>query len=267
MHDKTGMSDFEGKVALVTGGARGLGEAISRRLAAGGAAVAVTDIDLEPAAAVAAAIGVDGVAARAYRFDVASWDSATEVIGAAEADLGPIDVLVCNAGVSRSIDFLDVDEAEWDRVLDINLKGLFNTLRTVLPGMVERERGRVVSISSISAKVAYPRFSHYNASKFGGLGLVQTLAAEMAQYGITINSVLPGVMNTPLQRRLVEEMVASGGEFDTVEKAETWFSEMLPLGRRQPVEDVAEMVAYLASEKGRNLTAGSYHVDGGLAPR
>jgi NAD(P)-dependent dehydrogenase (short-subunit alcohol dehydrogenase family) len=259
--------DFAGKVALVTGGGRGLGEAICRRLGAGGAAIAVTDVDLDVAEAVAAALREAGGPARAYRLDVADWDSARATVAAVEADLGPIDVLVCNAGVSRSIDFLEIDEAEWDRVLDVNLKGLFICLRTVLPGMVERERGRVVNISSISAKAAYPRFAHYTASKFGGLGLVQTVAAEVARYGITVNSVLPGVMDTPLQRRLVEEMVAAGGEFESVEKAEAWFAEMLPLGSPQPVEDVAEMVAFLASDHGRHMTAASYHVDGGITPR
>ena len=171
-------------------------------------------------------------------------------------------------GVSHSIRFLDIDEAEWDRIVDTNLKGLFVMLRAVIPGMVERRAGRVVSIGSISSKAAYPRFAHYTASKFGALGLAQVVAAEVAPFNVTINTVCPGVMKTPMQHSLVSQMlVTEGGDFATEEAAESWFTSQLPLGRPQPVEDVAEMVAYLASDLGRNMTGGSYHVDGGMTPR
>jgi NAD(P)-dependent dehydrogenase (short-subunit alcohol dehydrogenase family) len=260
--------DFHGAVAMVTGGARGLGEGVCHKLAQYGATVAVTDIDLAAAGAVAAALADAGHRARAFEHDVTSWDDSHRVVAEIEDELGEIGVLVCNAGVSRSIAFLEIDEGEWDRVLQINLKGLFITLRAVVPRMVQRRAGRVAVIASISSKHAYPRFAHYNASKFGALGLAQTVAAEVAAYNVTVNSVLPGVMETPMQRQLVEQMLKrNGGEFETMEEADAWFNDQLPLGAPQPVEDVAEMVAYLTSDLGRHMTGGSYHVDGGMTPR
>jgi meso-butanediol dehydrogenase / (S,S)-butanediol dehydrogenase / diacetyl reductase len=261
------MSDFEGKVALVTGGGQGLGATVCEELARNGATVAVTDIALANAQAVADRIADAGGSARAFQCDVSDWGRMEAVTDEVESTLGPIDVLVCNAGVSQSIHFLDISEKDWDRVIDINLKGLFITLRTVVPKMVRRRRGRVVYVGSISSKVAYPRFAHYNASKFGGLGLAQTVAAEVAQHNITVNTVCPGVMDTPMQRDLVRQMVEENDEFETVEQAEKWFDDMLPLGAPQPVEDVASMVLYLASEKARHITGASFHVDGGIAPR
>jgi meso-butanediol dehydrogenase / (S,S)-butanediol dehydrogenase / diacetyl reductase len=262
------MPEFQGRVAVVTGGGRGLGEAVCKKLSEYGATVAVTDIDLEAAAAVAATFNAAGRRAKAYELDVTSWTNVHEIVRDIEADLGPIDVLVSNAGVSHSIRFLEIDEAEWDRIVDTNLKGLFIVLRAVIPGMVERRIGRVVSIGSISSKAAYPRFAHYTASKFGALGLAQVVAAEVAPFNVTINTVCPGVMNTPMQHSLVKQMLVSeGGDFASEEEAEAWFISQLPLGVAQPAEDVAEMVAYLASDLARNMTAGSYHVDGGMTPR
>lgn len=260
------MPNFEGKVAVVTGGGRGLGEAICKKLAEYGATVAVADIDLEFASAVATSLKDSG--SQPYKLDVTSWANAHGVIRQIEADLGEIGVMVSNAGVSHSIPFLDIDEAEWDRIVDTNLKGLFIMLKAVIPGMVNRRYGRVVSIASISAKAAYPRFAHYTASKFGALGLAQVVAQEVAPFNVTINSVCPGVMNTPMQKSLVQQMLVSeGGNFATEEEAEAWFTSQLPQGRSQPVEEVAEMVAYLASDLARSMTAGSYHVDGGMTPR
>lgn len=261
------MFDFEGAVALVTGGGQGLGRVICERLAQNGAAVAVTDVDGSQATSVADQIARTVGPARGFQCDVTDAARLEAVVEQVESEMGPIGVLVCNAGVSQSIHFLDLSEKDWDRVIDINLKGLFLTLKTVIPRMVPRRRGRVVYVGSISSKVAYPRFAHYNASKFGGLGLAQTVALEVAQHNITVNTVCPGVMDTPMQRDLVRQMVDENDEFETVEQAEKWFDNMLPLGAYQPVEDVADMVVYLASDKARHITAASFHVDGGVAPR
>lgn len=165
------MSVFEGAVALVTGGGQGLGEAICNKLAVDGAVVAVTDVNLPAAQGVARRLEAEGHTARAYECNVTSWDGVHAVVDSIEQELGPIAILVCNAGVSQSIDFLKMNEHEWDRVIEINLKGLFVTMRSVVPRMVERRKGRVVHIGSISSKVGYARFAHYTASKFGGLGL------------------------------------------------------------------------------------------------
>lgn len=261
------MFDFQGAVALVTGGGQGLGRVICERLAENGAAVAVTDVVSSQAKAVAEQIARTGGTARAFQCDVTDAARLEAVTDQVENEMGAIDVLVCNAGVSQSVHFLELTEKDWDRVLEINLKGLFLTLKTVIPRMVPRRRGRVVYVGSISSKVAYPRFAHYNASKFGGLGLAQTVALEVAEHNITVNTVCPGVMDTPMQRDLVRQMVEENDEFETVEQAEKWFDDMLPLGSYQPVEDVADMVIYLASDKARHITAASFHVDGGVAPR
>ena len=262
------MPEFNGAVALVTGGGRGLGAAICTKLATDGAAVAVADIDLAVAQELAERLAGEGVAASAYRHDVTSWQSSHEVVEAVERDLGDIAILVNNAGVSKPVPFLELSEAEWDRVLDVNLKGVFITLRAVLPGMAARRRGRVVNIGSISSKQPYPNFAHYGASKFGALGLSQTVAAEMAQYGVTINTVCPGIMETPLKDGLIREMLAGDrAQFSSEEEAKEWFKGLVPLGAAQPVEDVAELVAFLASDHARHMTGGSYHIDGGMVPR
>jgi NAD(P)-dependent dehydrogenase (short-subunit alcohol dehydrogenase family) len=261
------MPTFPGTVALVTGAARGIGAATSTCLAEYGAAVAVTDADFDAAEALAESLVARGLNAKPYRYDVTNWDDATSVVDRVEAELGPIGILVNNAGVSKFVGFLDLDEAEWDRVLDINLKGTFVTTRAVLPGMVARGAGRVVNMASICGKLGYAQFSHYSTSKFGIIGLTQALAAEMAPHGITVNAVCPGIVETPLKGQLIQDMIAGPSDITSEEEALAWFKSYIPLGRPQPPEDIAEMVAFIASEHGRNMTGGSYHVDGGITPR
>jgi meso-butanediol dehydrogenase/(S,S)-butanediol dehydrogenase/diacetyl reductase len=261
------MQDLSGRVALVTGGARGIGEAISVKLAEYGATVAVTDANLDAAQAVADKIVTHGGRSQAVRFDVTSWQDAHTVVARVEADLGPIDILVNNAGLSRFVSFLDLDEAEWDRVLAVNLKGVFNSCRAVLPGMVARSRGRVINLASILAKVGEPNFAHYSASKFGVIGLTQSLAAEMAPHNITVNAVCPGIVDTPMWTDLYTQAIEGSDLWSSADEVRSWVTARIPLGRTQPPEDIAEMVAYLASDLARNMTGGSYHVDGGMVPR
>jgi NAD(P)-dependent dehydrogenase (short-subunit alcohol dehydrogenase family) len=258
------MPDLSGTVALVTGGAQGMGRAISNKLAEYGASVAVTDADLDGAKATSDEIGPTS---RAFRYDVTSWDGAQQVVGDVESELGPIGVLVNNAGVSRRVEFLDLPEAEWDRVVSVNLKGVYTTCRAVLPGMVERRSGRVVNIASILGKTGEQGFAHYSASKFGVIGLTQTIAAEMAPHGITVNSVCPGIVDTPMWADLYKDALAQSDEFSSEDEIRAFVLGRIPLGRTQPAEDIAEMVAFLASDLGRNMTGGSYHVDGGMVPR
>jgi NAD(P)-dependent dehydrogenase (short-subunit alcohol dehydrogenase family) len=257
------MRDFSGTVALVTGGAQGMGRAICQKLAEYGASVAVTDADLDGAKATADELS----AGLAFHYDVTSWDGARQVVRDVEGELGPIGVLVNNAGVSRRVVFLDLPEAEWDRVVAVNLKGVFNTCRAVLPGMVERRSGRVVNIASILGKTGEEGFAHYAASKFGVIGLTQTVAAEMAPYGITANAVCPGIVDTPMWADLYKDALAQSDMFSSEDDVRAFVVSRIPLGRTQPAEDIAEMVAFLASDLGRNMTGGSYHVDGGMVPR
>lgn len=261
------MSEFANRVALVTGGGRGIGAAIATRLARGGANVAITDYDGASADALAARLRGAGLQAAGYAMDVTQAASVADTVAAIERDLGPIAILVNNAGVSHFTAFLDMSEAEWDQVLTVNLKGVFLTCRTVLPGMAARRAGRIVNMSSILGKLGEPNFVHYAASKFGVLGLTQSLAAEFAAFDITANCVCPGIVETPLWNGLDEEAVARSDLFASAQEVRDYVRSRIPLGRTQPVEDIAEMVAFLASDKARNMTGGSYHVDGGMAPR
>lgn len=258
------MSEFDGKVALVTGGGRGIGAAICARLAAGGAVVAVTDRDMDNAQTVAAALTTQGLKAAAFRLDVADADAVQATVADINGRLGPVDILVNNAGVSQFKPLLEMTEADWDRVLTINLKGTFLTCRAVIPGMRERGGGRIVNIGSLFSKIGNENFSHYAAAKFGVLGFTQSIAAEFAPANITANCVIPGLVWTPMWS-------GPGGMAETAfaseQEAREFHRTRTPLGRGQTPEDVAEMVAFLVSEKGRNLTGGSYHVDGGAVPR
>jgi len=261
------MPEFSGAVALVTGGARGLGQAICEKLSAYGASVAVTDADLAGATRASDQLVAAGRTARAYELDVTSAEDARRAVAAVEEELGPIAVLVNNAGISRRAEFLDLSESEWERTLSVNLTGVFNTCRAVLPGMAQRRSGSVVNISSILGKMGEAGFAHYSASKFGVIGLTQAIAAEMAPLGVTANTVLPGIVETPMWDALYEDAVAQSDLFSSEDDVRAFVLSRIPLGRTQAPEDIAEMVAFLASDLGRNMTGGSYHVDGGMVPR
>jgi meso-butanediol dehydrogenase / (S,S)-butanediol dehydrogenase / diacetyl reductase len=256
--------DLSGRVAVVTGGGSGLGAAECVKLADYGAAVAIADINPAAAQSVADRIGESGGQAVAVEQDVTSWDSCQALVPAVEEALGPIDILVNNAGVSKRAPLLEMDEAEWDRVMDINVKGHFMTIRAVAPGMMERRSGRIVTTSSVVGRQAFPNFSHYCASKFAVRGLTQSLAGEFAPYGVTINAICPGVVKTPLHEGILDQMADASG----VSKEEAWtdFVGLIPLQRPQSADEIAEMVAYLASDHARNMTGCSYDVNGGMLP-
>lgn len=258
------MGDFDGKVALVTGGGGGIGAAICSVLAAGGAKVAIIDRNLESAEQVAGRLAEQGLQAAPFELNVTDAAAVASVVADVEARLGPINILVNNAGVSQFKALLDMSEEDWDRILTVNLKGTFLMCRAVLGGMKERGAGRIINIGSLLSKIGNENFSHYAASKFGVLGFTQSIAAEFASSNITANCVIPGLVWTPMWS-------GPGGMaetfFSSQEDAKDFHRSYTPLGRGQTPEDVAEMVAFLASEKGRNMTGGSYHVDGGAVPR
>jgi meso-butanediol dehydrogenase/(S,S)-butanediol dehydrogenase/diacetyl reductase len=255
------MMEFNGKVALVTGGGSGIGAEIVRQLAVAGAAVVISDIDLAAAEAVRSEIIAQGHKAIAVQHDVTSAAAASAVVARAEADLGPIDILVNNAGVSGNSPFLEMTEEEWDRVLNINLKGHFLTARAVLPGMVARSYGRVINMSSICGKQGFPNIAHYCSSKFAIIGFTQSLAAEFAKSGITVNSICPGIIDTPINRHVINRIATDSG----LSSDSAWLDLIsnIPQGHPQTCLDVARMALYLASDWAANMTGGSYHVDGG----
>jgi meso-butanediol dehydrogenase/(S,S)-butanediol dehydrogenase/diacetyl reductase len=251
------MGELDGQVALITGAGSGIGHGIAKVLAREGAELVLTDIDLTNVERAA-----DDLDALALAHDVTSWDSCVEVVDRALAEKGQIDVLVNNAGVSKSVPFHELDEAEWDRVNDVNAKGVFLTTRAVVPHMMERRSGSIISISSMVGKEAIPLFVHYSASKFAVIGLTQGLAKELAPYDINVNAVCPGVVRTPLWEPLLDQL----SENKRISREEAWgeFVAGIPLGRPQDPEDIGEVVAFLASERARNMTGQGVNVTGGM---
>jgi len=238
----------------VTGGASGIGAATCRRLAADGARVAVTDLNLDGAQAVAGE--VDGAA---FELDVRSPEQIRAALEGTEAELGPVDVLVNNAGYDEWAWFTDTDEELWQRVLAVNLVGVIACTHAVLGGMQERRRGRIVNVSSEAGRVGSSGSAVYSAAKGGVLGFTKAIAIENGRYGITCNAVAPGPIETPLLmaapealgdigKRIVDTMIGS--------------TNLRRLG--QP-DEVAAAIAFLASDDASYVTGQSLGVSGGLA--
>jgi 2-hydroxycyclohexanecarboxyl-CoA dehydrogenase len=246
------MRGLEGRVAFVTGAGRGMGKAIAERLAAEGSRLAVTDIDKDAAVAVAAALGG---AALAVHLDVTDAGSVSAAVDEVAAALGPVEVLVNNAGWDRMAPFVDTDEQLWDRLIAINLKGVLHTCKAIVPQMAEQRVGRIVNISSDAGRVGSTGEAVYSATKAGIIGFTKTLAREVAKHGITVNTVCPGPTDTPL----LEEMVGAGNDrlISSLQRA-------IPLGRLGRPEDIAAAVAFLASDDASFITGQTLSVSGGL---
>jgi 2-hydroxycyclohexanecarboxyl-CoA dehydrogenase len=238
----------------VTGGASGIGAATCRRLAAEGARVAVTDVDLEGARAIAGE--VEGAA---FELDVRSTESIRSAVDGAEGELGPIDVLVNNAGYDEWSWFTQTDEALWQRVLAVNLVGVIACTHAVLPGMQERRRGRIVNVSSEAGRVGSSGSAVYSAAKGGVLGFTKALAIENGRYGITVNAVAPGPIETPLLMAAPEQLGDIGKRIvDTMIGSTN-------LRRLGHPDEVAAAIAFLASDDASYVTGQSLGVSGGLA--
>jgi 2-hydroxycyclohexanecarboxyl-CoA dehydrogenase len=244
-------------VAFVTGAGRGIGRAIAVRLARGGLAVGVSDLDGETARAVADEIVAAGGKATSAEADVTSLDAMRRAVESVEHALGPIAVLVNNAGWDKMELFLDNDPALWDRLLAINLKGVFNTTRAALEGMATRGAGRVVSIASDAGRVGSTGEAVYSACKAGIIGFSKALAREVARKGITVNVVCPGPTDTAL--------LAEVGASERGAKIVAGMQRAIPLGRLGQPEDVAGAVAYLASDEAAFVTGQVLSVSGGLS--
>jgi NAD(P)-dependent dehydrogenase (short-subunit alcohol dehydrogenase family) len=248
---------LEGKVALVTGAGAGIGRAIARALGDAGARVAVTDIQ-EPLAQ-ETATGIAG--ARAYRLDVTSAAEAAAVVAAVERDLGPLDILINNAGVSTMRALWDLTEEDWDFNMDVNAKGVFLVTRAALPGMMARRSGCIVNTASMAGKKAAPYLAHYCASKWACIGFTKTAAVELGPYGIRVNCVCPGYVATSMQdRELAWEAQLRG---KTVEDVKADYIRLTPLGRIETPEDVAKVVVWLCSPAAEFVTGAAIDVTGG----
>jgi 2-hydroxycyclohexanecarboxyl-CoA dehydrogenase len=246
---------MSGRTALVTGAARGIGRAIAMALAADGRVVAVADIRRDDAFETAAAMEARGSRAAAVELDVTDGASVEEGVRRAEEALGPVEIVVNNAGWDELRPFLETDEDFWDRVIEINLKGCLRITRTVVPGMVERGWGRVINIGSDAARVGSSLEAVYSGAKGGVIAFTKTLAREVARSGVTANAVCPGPTRTPM----LEAMAEGGGE-----KLVQSLTRAVPMRRLGDPEDVAAAVAFLASERAAFITGQTLSVSGGL---
>ena len=233
---------FSGRVALVTGGASGIGAAVVRRLAAEGAKVASLDLHAAPA---------DGVVVLAG--DVSRSADVDAAVRRAEDQLGPIDVLVCAAGVpGESLPSLEISDEEWRRVLAINADGVFFCNRAVGSGMVERGYGRIVNVASIAGKEGNPMAAAYSASKAAVIALTKAIGKDLARTGVLVNCIAPAVIETPILEGVSQEHI-------------DYMVERIPMGRMGAADEVAALICWLASEECSFSTGATYDISGGRA--
>ncbi len=240
--------ELTGRVAIVTGGARGLGLAIAERLAAGGARIALWDSDWPALASAAATLG-----AHAETADVTDAAALEAALARTEAALGPCDIMVANAGITGPNHPLEeYPIADWRRVIEVDLVGVYLTCRAVLPGMRARDRGRIVNIASIAGKEGNPNASAYSAAKAGVIALTKSLGKELAMTGVRVNCITPAAVETELFAQMTPEQIA-------------WMKSKIPMGRFGLASEVAEMAAFLASDAVSFSTGAVFDCSGGRA--
>jgi len=246
------LEEFVGKSAIVTGAGRGMGKTVSERLAALGVKVIVNDYNSELANDTVESIKRGGGDAVAASGDVSLEDDVRRVVENAMDWGGPVQILINNAGVLMPTKVIDIDEKEWDKVVGVNLKGTYLFSRAILPSMQRSGWGRIVNFSSTAGKnVSTIGGAHYTAAKAGILGFTRHLAKEVAHFGITVNAVCPGLINT--------EMVRSTINPDQLED----YAKKFPIPRIGEPEEVADLVIFLVSDKSRYITGASLDINGG----
>ncbi len=242
MGNRTNDYRFSDRIALVTGGASGIGAAVSRRLVTEGARVAALDLQ---------AADTEGVLALAG--DVSRSGDVQAAVSQVEVELGPIDVLVCSAGIpGKSLPSLEIPDEEWRRVLAINTDGVFYCNRAVAPGMVERGYGRIVNVASIAGKEGNPMAAAYSASKAAVIGMTKAIGKDLARTGVLVNCVAPAVIETPILEGVSQEHI-------------DYMVERIPMGRMGGADEVAALVCWLASEECSFSTGATYDISGGRA--
>jgi NAD(P)-dependent dehydrogenase (short-subunit alcohol dehydrogenase family) len=235
------------RVAAITGGASGIGLGAARRLAADGNAVALLDRDVAGAEAAAADLRAGGARALAVEVDVADRPSVAAAFAAGRSGLGPVEILVTSAGIESFTKLLDIGAELWDRILAVNLTGTFTCVQAAVPDMIDAGWGRIVTISSQSAQSGARDMAHYAASKGGVIALTKALAVDLARRGITVNTIAPSLVDTPMARA-----AEAAGDFPGVDVV----GPMVPLGRAGTPADIAAAVSYLCSEDGGSYITG-----------
>ena len=249
---------LNGKVALITGGGRGIGRAIALAFAREGARIAVAARTAEQVEQVAAEIGNRAIAVVC---DVSNPESVTQMFTQTRERLGDVDILVNNAGIAESATLVTTSDDLWFRHLAINLSGTFYCTRAALPAMLEKKWGRVINVASIAGKTGAPYIAAYSASKHGVMGLTRSVALEVATSGITVNAICPGYVDTDMVTRGVERVVTRTGR--TADEALEAIKKMSPQNRLATADEVAAIALLLASEEGRGINGQGINIDGG----
>jgi len=241
-------TDFEGRIALITGGASGIGAATARRIKAGGGRVAILDLDPARVQSTADELG-DGTLAIAA--DVTSSAALNAAVAQVESELGGLDILVCSAGIAgASLRTTEVDDDEWKRVMAINADGVFFANRAALPGMTARGYGRIVNLASVAGKEGNPMAAAYSASKAAVIGLTKSIGKDVATTGVLVNCVTPAPVETPMVAGLSQEHL-------------DYMLSRVPMGRLAKTEEAAELIAFLASDRMTFSTGAAFDLSGG----
>lgn len=241
----------QGRLALVTGGSKGIGRAIALALARGGADVVLVDRSGSPDGPTVEEVRALGVRCHHFRCDVSSSEEVQALAQSVTSEVGPVSILVNNAGITRDNLFLRLDDDDWDRVLGINLKGAFHCAKAFSRGMLKSRWGRIINITSVVGQMGNKGQSNYAASKAGLIGLTCSLARELAERNITVNAVAPGFVRTEMTSALPESV-------------QTEMMRQIPVGRFAEPEDVGGAVSFLASDDARYITGQVLRVDGGM---
>ena len=255
------MAEFSGKVAIVSGGARGIGRAAARKLAGEDASVIICSDREEQVEETVAELREEGFEVRGVRANVTSSADMKELVGFASKTYGGVDVLVNSAGVQRYGTVVETEEEVWDEVLDVNLKGIYLASKFAIPEMRKRGGGAIVNLSSVQAFASQKGVAAYTASKGGINALTRAMALDHAEENIRVNAVCPASVDTPMLRWSANLFK---GDKKSVEEVVKEWGKMHPVGRVARVEEVAEVIAFLAGPRASFVTGGDYKVDGGM---